>query len=190
MKKIFNGKVYSVKRVDKDEFLENSEAINKFMMRIIASHEYENKNYDFDEAKQMLDDLNVDLFTKEYLDVKLYMLKNEIDDEDVCFALYSHDETRDDWHLEFIATHSDYSGCGYGQALFKVSAKDLSKTEFPEISSVVAKNNKASLRLHNDIGDIEGIKMYCDELDDDRYAFVFDIKNLNKENNEEEDCLF
>ena len=190
MEKIFNGKVYSVKRVDKDEYMENAETINKFMMCIIASHEYENKNYNFEEAKQMLDDLNVDLFTKEYLDAKLYMLKNEIDDEDVCFALYSHDETREDWHLEFIATHSDYSGCGYAQALFKVSAKDLSKTPYQEISSVVAKNNRASLRLHNDIGGIDGIKMYCNQLDEDRYTFLFDVKDLNKVKTEEDDCLF
>ena len=190
MKKIYDGNGCVIERVDKDEYMSNSEEINRFMMRLIASHEYDNNDYDFEEAKQMLEDLNLNLFTNESLDVKLYMLKSKVNNDDICFALYSQDETRDDWHLEYIVTHSDYAGCGFAKALFDASVRDLAKTGLTEISSVVAKNNKASLRLHDDIADIAGIKMYCDELDEDRYAFVFDVKDINKNKMEEEDCLF
>ena len=123
---------------------------------------------------------NADFFAEEFLIPRLYVLFDEENQRPVSFALYSHDEERDDWHLEFVATHKEQSGYGYGEAIIKASAEDLVKTEFPKITSVVAKTNKNSLALHEAIGKLSGIGYYYEPIEGDRLSFEFDLRNMNK----------
>ena len=180
METIKKGQFYSIKKFDRNDYLSNFEYINTVMTRIFSSREGNNKFYDYDEALEYMNELNSNFFMEEFLIPKLYLLVDEKSGSPISFALYSHDKERDDWHLEFISTHKDYSGMGFAEALFKASAKDLTSTKYPKISSVVAKNNKPSLALHNAMAGVKGIEFACEPIDSDRYSFFFNLKNMDK----------
>lgn len=181
METLKQGEFYSIKRFDREDYLDNFELINGLMTRVFSSHEGYNDFYDYDEALEYINEKNTDFFMEEFLIPKLYVLFDEQNNTPVSFALYSHDKERDDWHLEFISTHKDYSNMGYAEAIFKSSAKDLINTEYPRISSVVAKNNKSSLALHNAIGGTIGIGFVKEEIENNRYSFLFELKNMSKQ---------
>ena len=209
MKTIKKGNIHTIARFDREDFLNHNEDINDLMLKILATYETANDAYNIKDAKRDLEDLNVDIFTKDYLQVRLYVLLDEQTGTPLCFALYSQDKTRDDWHLEFISTNKEYCGMGYAEAVFLASAKDISKTDLPYISSVVNEDNYASLALHDALGDIEGVKLSSckmdneDELFDEymdnetdyddysseqkgyanRISFLFDVKGLQKQDN-------
>ena len=185
MKVIKDFGVYSLYCFEKEEYLDDYDKLNKFMYRILASRENIDDNYDEEDAREQIDDINSVFFTKEYLKAKVYFLFNKVDKTPVSFAIYSHDEERGDWHLEYISTHAEYSNMGIGCSLMKLSANDLKSTEWPTITSVVNKKNDASLSMHNSFAGTKGVKISCEELDEDRYTFEFDIKNINLSNDEE-----
>ena len=207
METIKKGKIHKIVRFDKDDFVNNNNDINDMMLSILASYETQNDNYNIDSAKRDLAELNLDILTKDYLDVRLYLLLDEKKGMPLSFALFSQDNTRDDWHLEFISTNKEYRGIGYAEALFLASAIDISKTDLPYISSVVNEENFASLALHDALGDIDGVKLSSckidneDELIDEymdnetdyddysveqkgyanRISFMFDVKGLQNQ---------
>lgn len=182
MKTIKNGKFYSIRCFEREDYLKNFDELNEFMTRIFSSHEYGNSSYDYQEAIEEINEKNQDFFAEEFLIPRLYVLFDEENRAPVSFALYSHDDERDDWHLEFIATHEDYKQMGFAEAILKASAKDLMTTEYPRISSVVAKSNGPSLALHDAVGSAEGIKLFSEPIEGNRISFLFDLKNMNKEN--------
>ena len=180
METIKKGKFYSIKRFDKEDYFKNFDEINGYMTRIFSSHETNNDEFDYDEALENINEKNADFFAEEFLTPRLYVLFDEENKKPISFALYSHDDERNDWHLEFVATHSEHSGEGYGQAIIKASAQDLVKTEFPRITSVVAKTNKHSLQLHEVIGRLNGVGYYFEPIEGERFSFEFDLQNMNK----------
>lgn len=167
MENILKKKIYSVCRFDKKDFLENNQEINDLMLRILVSHETNDDNFNMQKSKDYIQDLNLDIMTKDYVDVRLYMLLDEKNNVPVCFALFSQDNTRDDWHLEYISTNKEYCERGFAENLFMCAAKDIANTEFPYISSVVNEDNYASNSLHEAISKKDGIKAYYDTIDDE-----------------------
>ena len=178
METVKKEKVFSIDCYHKNDYLTSSEEINREMLRVVASYEYNNNNYDFDDAEEYLRDLNNDFFTNDNIDVRLYVLNNNIDKMPVCFALFSHDKERNDWHLEYICVNEEFSGSGFAGLLLKVCAKDIAKTEFPLITSVVKKTNEASIGLHNSLAKIPGVEFSCCELDSHRYSYSIGLQKI------------
>ena len=204
MKNIKNGQIHKVCCFDKKDFIEHNEEINNMMLSILVSHENKDDSFDINESKDYINELNVDILTNDFLQARLYVLLDEKNGIPISFALYSQDQTRDDWHLEFISTNKDYCGMGYAEAIFLISAKDIANTKFPYISSVVNEENLASLQLHEALSKIKGIKLQSAKIDNEdelydsyqddnsdydnyetqshtysnRISFLFDVKSL------------
>lgn len=207
MEEIKSGKFQQICRFDKDDFLCNNEKINNIMLAILSSHEAKDDNFNVQKAKDYVNELNLDIMTKDFLEVRLYVLWDKNENVPLSFALFSQDETRDDWHLEYISTHNDYHGMGYAESLFLYAAKDIANTEFPYISSVVNEDNYASLHLHEAISNYKGIKTFSSKMDyedelydaydeeeyngfdyydteescSNRISFLFDVRELQKQ---------
>ena len=215
MKGIKKGKIHSITRFDRDDFLKNCEEINNLMLRILLSREEKDDGFDMQESKDFLHNLNADILTKEYLQVRLYLLVDEKTNTPLSFALFSQDETREDWHLEYIVTHKEYSKVGYAEHLFSYAARDIAKSEFPYISSVVNEDNEASLKLHEAFSRKKGVKTSCEEIDNsdelfdefiddnpeytdyntqitgysNRISFLFDVRNFKMVKNSEDEVI-
>ena len=166
MKNIIKKQIHSVCRFDREDFLNNNQEINDLMLRILLSHETDNEDFDIQQSKDFLHNINADILTKEFLKVRLYMLLDHKTNTPISFALFSQDKKREDWHLEYISTNKEYCGIGYAEKLFMYAAKDIATTKYPYISSVVNEDNFASLALHDAVGNQKGIKLQSAEMDD------------------------
>lgn len=171
MKNIVKKQIHSVCRFDKEDFINHNQDISNMMLYVLSSHETDNDNFNIQKSKDFIADLNLDILTKDYLNVRLYILLDEKNSLPISFALFSQDETRDDWHLEFISTNKNYCGMGFAENLFMYAAKDIASTEYPYISSVVNEDNFASLLLHEAIGSKDGIKVQSTKLDNDEELY-------------------
>ena len=214
MKNIKKEQIHTIRRFDRRDFLNKNEEINQIMFRVLSSHESNDDGFDIEQSKEYIADLNLDILTKDYLKVRLYVLMDKVDNVPLCFGLFSKDRTRGDWHLEFISTNKDYCGMGYAEALFLHAAKDIANSKNPYISSVVNEDNYASLALHDALGRQKGIKIFSQKMDNDdelydeymndnfdyddysenhkgysnRLSFLFDVSALkNQEECEESD---
>ena len=181
METIEDKDVFSVECYHKNDYVDDLDEINNLMLGVVASYEYNNENYDFDEAKQYLYDLNNDFFQNDNIDARLYVLKNKMEERPVCFALFSHDNERNDWHLEYVCTHQECSGMGFAELLLKICTKEIAKTDFPTITSVVKKTNEPSIRLHNSLARVSGIEFSCCELDDYRYSYSIGFQKIKND---------
>ena len=188
METIKKAGVFSVNLYDKQDFFKDLENINVQMASVLSSYE-NNTNFNFEDAGQQLADLNTDLIVNDFLNVKLYVLYSNLENRPVGFALFTHDEERNDWHVEFICTHADFAGEGLGEGLLKIACQDLSKTDFKEVSSIVNKTNTSSIAMHRTFINSSNIRGYEEDLDEDRLLFQYDISNLQKAEKADEDGL-
>ena len=151
MKNIKKEQIHTIRRFDRRDFLNKNEEINQIMFRVLSSHESNDDGFDIEQSKEYIADLNLDILTKDYLKVRLYVLMDKVDNVPLCFGLFSKDRTRGDWHLEFISTNKDYCGMGYAEALFLHAAKDIANSKNPYISSVVNEDNYADYAIKQNI---------------------------------------
>ena len=190
MENIKNKGYFKIVRFDKDDYINNFDEINTQMLRIVSSHE--KSGFDYEEAKQNLADLNNDLFLSLLWDTKLYVVIDTREDNPVSFALFSHDQQRADWHLEYICTHEEYTNAGIAEGLLKMATIDLSKTEYKQITSTVNKSNHASLAMHDRFANSTNIDLSREWVDEDRVLYVFDTSKLdeNQLKDEAEDLIY
>ena len=188
MKEMKLNKLYSVYCYDKDDYFTNNKDVNDSCLGIISSHESNNASYDFDKAREYLENLNYNMYL-DNMDTRIYVLKRE--GEPVSFALYNKIENTNDWVLELIYTHSEYTTLGLGTVLLRSSACDLRNNGAENIHTTVAKNNDASFNLHKSFSKVEGVKTSVDDVDN-RLKFMFNIKEMktDKTKDEAEEILF
>lgn len=188
MKEMKLNKLYSVYCYDKDDYFANNKDVNDSCLGIISSHESNNASYDFDKAREYLENLNYNMYL-DNMDTRIYVLKRE--GEPVSFALYNKIENTNDWVLELIYTHSEYTTLGLGTVLLRSSACDLRNNGAENIHTTVAKNNDASFNLHKSFSKVEGVKTSVDDVDN-RLKFMFNIKEMktDKTKDEAEEILF
>lgn len=177
-------KAFKVIKYEKVDFTQDFENMNGQMLRILASHE--KSDFDYEKAKQYIYDKNTDFFLNPNLDGKLYVLYSKLEDKPIAFALFSHDKVRYDWHLEYICTNKEYTNIGFAEALLKVCAKDLSKTDVEFMSSVINKNNDASLAMHNRFVKSLGLPIDVSDIGDNRYAYTISISELKNKDIKED----
>ena len=187
METIKKAGVFSINCYNKQDFFDDLENINFQMASVMSS--YENTNLNFEDANQQLTDLNTDLVVNDFLNVKLYVLYSNLENKPVGFALFSHDDERNDWHLEFISTHADYAGEGLGEGLLKTACADLSKTQFKEMSSIVNRSNTSSIAMHRSLMNSANIEGFEEDLDENRLLFQYNISKLQKSEKVDEDGL-
>lgn len=175
MEKFKISQLHNVKVYDSKDYIEFNKDVNDSFMNILSSHEYNNASYDINKAREYVEDLNYKMFL-DNLDTRIYVMYRQ--DQPVTFAIYNRVENTNDWHLELIYTHDEYTKLGLASALLRFSAGDLlSRYDAENITTVVAKNNFASMNLHESFSKVNGVKAYVEDADS-RYGFTFDIRNM------------
>lgn len=176
--------LHDLKVYNSSDYIEKNKEVNDSFLSIIASHENTNAGYDVNKAREYIEDLNYKMFLDD-LDTRIYILHS--DGHPVSFALYNRIEKTNDWIMELIYTHSEYTTLGLATALLRLSAKDLSQRfDAENIHTTVSKKNYASMYLHDSFSKVEGVKVSTDNVDS-RIKFRFNIKELkNTENKSKE----
>lgn len=189
MKEIKNNEIYSIQLYDKQDYFDDYDDISLKIAKILSSHNTQATDYnDIKELKNHLEELTDEMAYCDFLDVRIYILTHNLEEKPLSFALLSHDEQRPDWHIELICTNAEYMGEGLAYYLLKSLAEDISKTEFKQLSSIVNKNNEASIGLHRSFEKFCKKRCYEEWLDNKRIVFEYDLTNLaenvnNFENN-------
>ena len=181
MKNIENTNLYSVRLYDKNDYVEDFDQINFELTKILMTHE--NGNFGIEESQAELQRLTDDIFYCEDVDTKIYVLYHNLDERPISFALLTHDETRYDWHMELICTDANYCGLGYGTELFNAVAKDISKTKSKTLSSIIERENEASIAIHEGFAKKNNVENHVLWLDNDRLLYEYNLREFNKEKN-------
>lgn len=183
MQKINVSKNYSVEVYNNDDYIANNRKINEDCVRILASYEGQNENFNLNEAYDQLANLNSDLFLDDK-HAQIYIMYNQ--DTPTVFAICTKIEKSKSWVLDLMYTHCDYQQLGLATAMIRLTANHLHATQkATELNTVVDKKNLASIYLNQSFGKVKNVKC-CVEDAGPICKFHFDISNLNKKEVEED----
>ena len=188
MKEFEIAKSHVMKVYDNTDYVEKNKEVNDCFVNILSSYEYDNESYDINKARDYVEDLNYKMYLSD-LDTKIYIFY--LEGHPVTFAIYNRIEHTDDFMLELIYTHSDYTTLGFATYMMRFAAKDLKERyNAKNIHTVVAKKNNPSLYLHKSFSKVDGVKTASEDCGS-KYKFRFDISELktNKSKSEESELI-
>ncbi|MGN1222104.1 MAG: GNAT family N-acetyltransferase [Christensenellales bacterium] len=183
------SKSHNIKVYDSKDYVDKNKEVNDSFINILSSHEYNNESYDVNKARDYVEDLNYKMYLSD-LDTRIYVFS--LDNQPASFAIYNRIEHTDDWVLELIYTHSEYTTLGLATYLLRFSAKDLKENfDAKKINATVSKNNYASMNLHESFSKVDGVKTASEDCGS-RIKYCFDISEMksNKNKSNEQELLF